>query len=209
MDAFSAKRYGCRDSALTSSSSAASKSHKESERRRRHRINAHLSTLRSLLPKRVKPDKASLLAEAVDHLRQLRKHAAEKVAGKTGAEPWCLIPGELDEATVSCCGGGDGKKKMMRLSVCCNDRPGLNRDLSQAIRSVRARAVRAEMVTVGGRTKSVVTVEMEAEAGDNGGGWEEEDVRILKRALTAVVLNRNSGSGLGHVARGNKRARVS
>ncbi|CAL1395435.1 unnamed protein product [Linum trigynum] len=202
MDAFSAKRYGCRDSALTSSSSAASKSHKESERRRRHRINAHLSTLRSLLPKRVKPDKASLLAEAVDHLRQLKKQA-----GLNGAEPWCLIPGESDEATVSCCGGGDGKKKMMRLSVCCDDRPGLNGDLSQAIRSVRARAVRAEMVTVGGRTKSVVTVE--AEAGDNGGGWEEEDVRILRRALTAVMMNRDSGSGLGHVVRGNKRARVS
>ncbi|CAI0468496.1 unnamed protein product [Linum tenue] len=134
-------RGGCRDSALTSSSSAASKSHKESERRRRHRINAHLSTLRSLLPNRVKPDKASLLPEAVDHLRQLRKQA-----GLNGAGPWCLILGESDEAMVSCCGGGDGKKKMMRLSMCCDDRPGLNGDLSQAIRSVQARAVRAEIV---------------------------------------------------------------
>ncbi|CAL1359180.1 unnamed protein product [Linum trigynum] len=80
------------------------------------------------------------MAEAVDRLRQLRKQA-----GMNGAEPWCLIPGESDGATVSYCGSGDGKKKMMRLSVCCDDRPGLNGDLRQAIRSVRARAVRAEI----------------------------------------------------------------
>lgn len=41
-------------SGVTKSTAAASKSHKEAERRRRQRINAHLSTLRTLLPDKTK-----------------------------------------------------------------------------------------------------------------------------------------------------------
>ncbi|KAF2299785.1 hypothetical protein P3X46_021226 [Hevea brasiliensis] len=193
-------------------STDACKSHKEAERRRRQRINAHLSTLRTLLPSTTKTDKASLLAEVVHHVKELRRQAAHLARHQDsdsccsisssggGAEPEqnCAFPGESDEATLSYC---DGDAKTIRLSICCEDRPGLNRDLSQAIRLVRARAVRAEMMTVGGRTKSVVVLQWA-----NGGGGDEE-VGILRRALKAVVENRVSGSGLGHVVHGNKRVR--
>ncbi|OAY58048.1 transcription factor bHLH30 [Manihot esculenta] len=192
-------------------STDACKSHKEAERRRRQRINAHLSTLRTLLPNATKTDKASLLAEVVHHVRELRKQAARVVCpdrdgfcsassstGGGGSEPekYCAFPGESDEATLSYC---DGEAKMMRVSICCEDRPGLNRELSQAIRLVRARAVRAEMMTVGGRTKSVVVLQW------SSGGGGDEDVGILRRALKAVVENRVSGSGLGLVVHGIKK----
>uniref|UniRef100_A0A2C9U0Z1 BHLH domain-containing protein n=1 Tax=Manihot esculenta TaxID=3983 RepID=A0A2C9U0Z1_MANES len=194
-------------------STDACKSHKEAERRRRQRINAHLSTLRTLLPSTTKTDKASLLAEVVHHVKELRSQAAHVARHQDtdgscsiscsvrGAEPehFCAFPGESDEATLSYC---DGEVKTMMVSVCCEDRPGLNRDLSHAIRLVRARAVRAEMMTVGGRTKSVVVLQW-ASGGDGG----DDEVGILRRALKAVVENRVSGSGLGQVVHGNKRVR--
>lgn len=142
-------------------------------------------------------DKASLLAEVVQHVRELRKQAAQVTLQDGGDRP---IPGESDEATVSYCEGEanlNSKLKTMRVrvSVCCEDRPGLNEELSQAIRMVRGRAVRAEMMTVGGRTRSVVVVEW-------GGG--EEEVGILRRAVKAVVENR---SVMEQMVRGNKRPR--
>ncbi|XP_028789806.1 transcription factor bHLH30-like [Neltuma alba] len=171
----------------------ACKSHREAERRRRQRINAHLSTLRSLLPNAVKSDKASLLAEVVRHVKELRKQADDvtrhhdgdssgsTISGESRSDPgdseqWAF-PGESDEATVSYCDGG-GERKLVKATLCCEDRPNLNRDLEEAIRSVRAKAVRAEMMTIGGRTKSVVVVQWTAG---------EEEVGALERALTAVV----------------------
>lgn len=190
-------------------SEEACKSHKESERRRRQRINAHLSTLRSLLPNTTKTDKASLLAQVVHHVKELRKQAAD-VAVQDGyacgrgseeepePEPW-PFPAESDEATVTYCDGG---KKVVKATLCCEDRPGLNLELAQAIQSVQAKAVRAEMMTVGGRTKSVVVVQW---PGSCAGG---EEIGALKRALKAVVENRASRSGLGQIVSRNKRARV-
>ncbi|KAK4276883.1 hypothetical protein QN277_014982 [Acacia crassicarpa] len=197
----------------------ACKSHREAERRRRQRINTHLSTLRSLLPNAVKSDKASLLAEVVRHVKDLRKQADDvarhhdgdlsgrTISGESGLDPgdseqWAF-PGESDEATVSYC-DGVGKRKLMKATLCCEDRPNLNRDLEEAIRSVRAKAVRAEMVTIGGRTKSVVIVQW------TGGEEEEEEdeVGALERALTAVVENRALvGPILGRMSSGHKRAR--
>lgn len=143
----------------------------------------------------------------MEHVKELRKKAAdvERPHGSlwcdagNGSEPEASpFPDESDEASLSYC---DGERKLVQATVCCEDRPGLNRDLARAVRSVRAKAVRAEMTTVGGRTKNVVVVQF-------GGGGGEEDVRALKRALNAVVENRASSSGLGQVVSRNKRARV-
>ncbi|KAG5111206.1 hypothetical protein JHK82_040429 [Glycine max] len=188
-------------------STEACKSHREAERRRRQRINSHLSTLRSLLPNAAKSDKASLLGEVVEHVKRLRKQADDVARGDSSsssrsAQPGSVrseawpFPGECDEATVSFCDGGEPKR--VKATVCCEDRAGLNREVGQVIRSVRAKPVRAETMTVGGRTKSVVVVE-----------WEkEEEVGALERALRAVVENRALvGFGMGQVFVGQKRGR--
>ncbi|KAK7301109.1 hypothetical protein RJT34_11970 [Clitoria ternatea] len=188
-------------------STEACKTHREAERRRRQRINAHLSTLRSLLPNAAKSDKASLLGEVVQHVKRLRKEADDVACGESssscsgepgsvGSEAWAF-PGESDEATVGHC-----EARRVKATVCCEDRAGLNRDLNNAIRSVRGKAVRAEMMTVGGRTKSVVVVEWPEEA--------REEVEALERALKAVVENRALvGYGMGPVVLGKKRGRDS
>ncbi|KAK4851843.1 hypothetical protein QYF36_018845 [Acer negundo] len=183
-------------------STEACKSHKEAERRRRQRINAHLSTLRTLLPNTTKTDKASLLAEVVHHVKELKRQAAD-VATKcgtscSGSEPDYLpFPGEFDELTLAYC---DRQERLVKATLCCEDRPGLNRDMNQAIGSVGARAVRAEMMTVGGRTKSVVVMEW--------AGGDEEMMCVLKSALKDVLENRVPGSDLGRGVACNKRARV-
>lgn len=153
-------------------------------------------------------DKASLLGEVVEHVKRLRKQADDVARGDSSsssrsAQPGSVrseawpFPGECDEATVSFCDGGEPKR--VKATVCCEDRAGLNRDVGQVIRSVRAKPVRAETMTVGGRTKSVVVVEWEKE---------EEEVGALERALKAVVENRALvGFGMGPVILGQKRGR--
>ena len=149
-----------------------------------------------------------MLAEVVHHVKELRKRADDMA--KQDGDTW-IFPSESDEASLSYCDGDDdggdnnnnnNNSKEMKATLCCEDRPGLNVDLARAIRAGRARAVRAEMMTVGGRTKSVVVVKWAESVGG------EEEIGALKRALKAVVENRVSDSGLGRVVSGSKRARV-
>lgn len=143
-------------------------------------------------------DKATVLTEVVRRVKELRKtfanvalhHDKDQCGGVTTGSSSSFFPGENDEATVSYY-NDETEAKMVKATVCCEDRPGLNRDLNEAVRSVRGRAVRAEMSTIGGRTKVVVLVRW-----PEGGGGEEE-VGGLRRALKVVVENRALGSTSG------------
>ncbi|XP_072985970.1 transcription factor bHLH106-like [Typha latifolia] len=168
--------------------SRSTRSHSEAERKRRQRINGHLATLRSLLPSASRMDKAALLGEVVRHVRELRGKADDVAVG-VGV----LLPGEGDEVGVELAEEVEEGKRV-RAWVCCADRPGLMGELSRAVGSVRARAVRAEMATVGGRTRSLLEVEMVG----------EESRAALQAALRAVLLNRSGG-----VAESFKRPRLS
>ncbi|KAA8528353.1 hypothetical protein F0562_035708 [Nyssa sinensis] len=185
-------------------SEAASKRHAIQEQKRRQRINEHLTTLRELLIPNMnsKTAKASILTETVRQVRELRKRAAEVAAALRRDGDECggcsdgsrsfWFPGDGDEATVSYCEDGS-EGRAAKATVCCEDRPGLNRELTEAIRFVGATAIRAEMATIGGRTKAELVVQWREGGGEEGAG-------SLKRALKAVVENRALDfSGLGHV----------
>ncbi|CAI9266422.1 unnamed protein product [Lactuca saligna] len=160
----------------------ASKKHALSERKRRRRINCHYDSLRHFFPRILKSDKASVLAETVRHLKELKKMVADLApSDHDGDKQSFFIPGENDEMSVGYVASGN--KTAVRAIVCCEDRPGLNQDLTEAIHSVRGKAVKAEMATIGGRTKAEVVVELR----------EEDDVGLLRRALKAVVENRVLG----------------
>ncbi|KAJ3676956.1 hypothetical protein LUZ60_002680 [Juncus effusus] len=176
----------------------ASRSHSEAERKRRQRINGHLATLRSLLPSASRMDKAALLGEVVRHVRELRCKADAMKAG-------LLIPNEGDEVLVepelenSESEQEEDQTKRIKAWVSCPDRAGLMSDLSRAVRSVRAQAVRAEIATVAGRTRSVLEVEVEGE--------EKVGRLALQSALrTVVFFNRDGISGL--IGENYKRARI-
>ncbi|XAR48501.1 hypothetical protein NMG60_11031346, partial [Bertholletia excelsa] len=171
-------------------SNEAARKHAVAERRRRWRIKGHMETLRQLLIENVSTSrtvKATILTEAVRQVKEL-KRAADAALREVGEDrhvssgegsPAFMFPGEADEAAVSYC--NISGRKAAKATVCCEDWPGLNRDLTEAIRSVGATAVRAEMATVGGRTRAEVVVEWRA------GGGGEEDVGSLRRALKALV----------------------
>ncbi|KAL6655606.1 hypothetical protein ACP70R_006432 [Stipagrostis hirtigluma subsp. patula] len=153
---------------------AASRSHSEAERRRRQRINGHLAKLRSLLPNTTKTDKASLLAEVLDHVKELKRQTSAMMAAVAGddeaAGPAQLLPTEADELAVDAAADRAGRL-VVRASLCCEDRPELIQDIVRALAALRMRARRAEITTLGGRVRSVLLITAD-EGADQGGDGE-------------------------------------
>ncbi|GJM97023.1 hypothetical protein PR202_ga13917 [Eleusine coracana subsp. coracana] len=110
-------------------------------------------------------DKASLLAKAVERVRDLK----QRVAGVGEAAPAAhLFPTEHDEIVVLASGGG----AVFEASVCCDDRSDLLPELIETLRALRLRTLRAEMATLGGRVRNVLVLARDDTAADgvNGGG---------------------------------------
>ncbi|CAN6308781.1 unnamed protein product [Urochloa humidicola] len=182
---------------------AASRNHREAEKRRRERIKSHLDRLRNVLSCDPKIDKASLLAKAVERVRDLK----QRVAGVGEAAPAHLFPTEHDEIVVLASGGA-----VFEASVCCDDRSDLLPELIETLRTLRLRTLRAEMATLGGRVRNVLVLARDVDgggvAGDddgcyggrsnsagsavegNGGGGD-----FLKEALRALVERPGAGGG--------------
>ncbi|KAJ8761507.1 hypothetical protein K2173_001641 [Erythroxylum novogranatense] len=161
---------------------AALKSHSEAERRRRERINAHLATLRGLVPCTEKMDKATLLAEVISYLKQLKKNAMEVNVG-------LLMPMGDDEVKVEAYddGSGDGTSSFV-ASLCCDYRPSLLSDIRQAIETLQLKMVNAEISTLAHRLK----VEFVFSSCRNNNVVDDAEARQLlrksiHRALTAVL----------------------
>ncbi|XAR66562.1 hypothetical protein NMG60_11012840 [Bertholletia excelsa] len=126
---------------------AALKSHSEAERRRRERINAHLTTLRGVVPCNEKMDKATLLAEVISQVKQLKETATESSAG-------LVIPMDTDEVKVEPLNRGDGTFSI-QASLCWDYRPELLSQLRQALNSLHLDILKAEISTLGSRVKNV------------------------------------------------------
>ncbi|KAG6670280.1 hypothetical protein I3843_01G291500 [Carya illinoinensis] len=138
----------------------ASKSHSQAEKRRRDRINAQLSTLRKLIPKSDKMDKAALLGSVIDHVKDLKRKAME-------VSKACLLPTEADEVTIESDYAQDvnignvhrsDENMFIRASICCDDRPELFSELIQVLKGLGLTAVKADIASVGGRIKSVLVL---------------------------------------------------
>ncbi|XP_044970648.1 transcription factor bHLH106-like [Hordeum vulgare subsp. vulgare] len=197
---------------------ATGRSHSEAERKRRQRINAHLATLRTLVPSASRMDKAALLGEVVRHVRELQGRANDATEGVAG-----VVPGETDEVGVEEEGDyllnaapthddddDDARwRRRVRAWVCCADRPGLMSDLGRAVRSVgSARPVRAEIATVGGRTRSVLELDHVCHGAEPASD-RAVALSTLRAALRTVLLNREELLAAAAAADGYKRPRLS
>lgn len=133
------------------------KIHSEAERRRRERINAHLATLRRMIPDTNQMDKATLLSMVVDQVKALKRKASEA----TRTTP---LPPESDEVSIECYTGdaarivGTGNILYIKASVSCDDRPDLIAGIIQAFHGLRLRPLRADMISLGGRVQHVFTL---------------------------------------------------
>ncbi|CAA7049824.1 unnamed protein product [Microthlaspi erraticum] len=179
---------------------AASKSHSEAERRRRERINTHLAKLRSILPNTTKTDKASLLAEVIQHMKELKRQTLP-------ITDTCQVPTESDDLTVDSSYNDEEGNLVIRASFCCDDRTDLMHDVIHALKSLRLRTLKAEIVTVGGRVKNVLFLSRE-DGGDgrnfDGDDVEEDEeekrynrVSSIEEVLKAVIEKcvNNNGDG--------------
>ncbi|XP_054825289.1 transcription factor bHLH30-like [Prosopis cineraria] len=178
---------------------AASKSHSEAERRRRERINNHLAKLRSLLPNTTKTDKASLLAEVIQHVKELKRQTS--IIAETSP-----VPTEADELTVDDASDEDGRF-VIKASLCCEDRSDLLPDLIKTLKALRLKTVKAEITTLGGRVKNVLFMTGEEdELGCGGGGSQEQRqhqhcISSIQEALKAVMEKNGGGDENGNVKR--------
>ncbi|WOH05602.1 hypothetical protein DCAR_0625021 [Daucus carota subsp. sativus] len=128
------------------------RNHSQAERRRRERINGHLATLRNIIPGTAKMDKASLLAEVIDHLKQLRRNAADVTKG-------ILVPMDIDEVRVEQqydSSGGDSCS--IRASICCEYKHEVLSDLRQALEEFQLKTVKAEIATLGSRMTNLFEI---------------------------------------------------
>ncbi|KAI7996777.1 Transcription factor bHLH30 [Camellia lanceoleosa] len=178
---------------------AASKSHSEAERRRRERINNHLAKLRSLLPSTTKTDKASLLAEVIQHVKELKRQTS--VIAETSP-----VPTEVDELTVDASSDEDGQF-VIKASLCCEDRSDLLPDLIKTLKALRLRTLKAEITTLGGRVRNVLFITGDENSNSGGESGDEQQqhqysISSIEEALKAVMEKTNGDeSSSGSVKR--------
>lgn len=126
-------------------------------------------------------DKATLLAEVISQMKELKQNAAEASEG-------FLIPTDADEVRVEPCNDGaeDGTITSYRASVCCESRPQLFSDLRQAINSLQLEMVKVEISTLGNRVKN--TFVFTCSKGENISIEECEGLAShVHQALTSVL----------------------
>ncbi|XP_051122632.1 transcription factor bHLH30-like [Andrographis paniculata] len=179
---------------------AASKSHSEAERRRRERINNHLAKLRSLLPSTTKTDKASLLAEVIQHVKELKRQTS--VIAESSP-----VPTEIDELSVDNALDEEGKP-VIKASICCEDRSDLLPDLIKTLKALRLRTLKAEITTLGGRVRNVlfITGDEDGNSGEVEHQMQQQQqhcsISSIQEALKAVMEKSNGDeSASGNVKR--------
>lgn len=145
-------------------------------------------------------DKATLLAKAVERVRELKQRMAG-VVGEAAAPASHLFPTEHDEIVVLASGGGaGGAAAVFEASLCCDDRSDLLPGLIDTLRALRLRTLRAEMATLGGRVRNVLVLARDAgSAGhhddDYAASSEDGGADFLKEALRALVERQGAAAG--------------
>ncbi|KAL1535496.1 transcription factor bHLH51-like [Salvia divinorum] len=163
-------------SAADDRAASASRSHSEAEKRRRDRINAQLSTLRKLIPKSEKMDKAALLGHVVDHVKEQRQRAKE--VSKSSS-----MPSENDEVVVDQIQDGS---EQIKASICCDDRPELFAEIGSALKSLEATIVEADITSLGGRIRANFVISAASSSAASH----------IKMALTRLLISSGSGYGV-------------
>ncbi|XP_022993156.1 transcription factor bHLH51-like [Cucurbita maxima] len=174
---------------------SASKSHSQAEKRRRDRINAQLATLRKLIPKSDKMDKAALLGSAIDQVKDLKRKAMEASKNMT-------VPTDMDEVTIDSTMVEDHSRNNIeiKVSVSCDDRPELFTELIQVIKGLRLTTIRADMASVGGRIKSILVL-------GNKDGEKSVCLNTVQQSLKLVLSRLSSSSSASTYRIRSKRQR--
>ncbi|KAK2982507.1 hypothetical protein RJ640_026350 [Escallonia rubra] len=178
------------EGAADGKAASASQSHSQAEKRRRDRINSQLATLRKLIPKSDKMDKAALLGSVVEHVNDLKRKALE-------VSKLFTIPTDVDEVTIECDFDPDSSSSyandcrkskeniFIKASVCCDDRPELFAELNRALKGLRLTTVQADMTSLGGRVKGIFVLCTKANDGVGMNTLKQSLKLVLSRIVTS------------------------
>jgi len=125
-------------------------------------------------------NKASVLEETIRCVKELTNTVSELKEIYGGGRLECVFPGGADKLRIGSCEGKG--QEVVKVVFSCDDKRKLLSDVARAVRSVKGKVVRAEMVTMGGRTKCVLWVQ-----GING----NEELEMLRRVLNALTEKPN------------------
>lgn len=173
---------------------SASRSHSEAEKRRRDRINAQLATLRKLIPKSEKMDKAALLGSVVEHVKEMKNKTTE-------ISNCMMIPTDVDEVTIDyvddeCCSSiAKDRKILLKACVCCDDRPEFFSELNRALKSLRLTTVDANVISLGGRIKSSFILCTSSSSSEEGGICRNKLKQSLKLVLSRIATSCTTSTG--------------
>ncbi|WOL05200.1 hypothetical protein Cni_G13927 [Canna indica] len=112
-------------------------------------VSAAATVVRNFLP-RPSTDKTSLLAEVIQHVKELKRQTLEI----TKESP---LPTEADELTVDAANNEEGGF-LVRASLCCDDRSDLLPYLIKAIEALKLRILKAKITTLGGRIRNMLMI---------------------------------------------------
>ena len=136
----------------------------------------------------VQVDKASLLGEVVDQLKQLKRKVSE------GYEDGNVMPTESNELNVEreydqSSLTSKGRVTTLRVSLCCEDHEDLMSGLKQTFDAFELRTLKAEISTLGGRIKNVFVVAPKSWDMEEDGGLQDVELMIkqVKHALKLVM----------------------
>lgn len=115
-----------------------------------------------------------MLAEVIQHVKELKRQAAEIVEQ-------IPVPTESDELTVHAANEEDDGKLVVKASMCCDDRSDLLSELIKALKALRLRTLKAEITTLGGRIKNVLVVTEEDDCINN-----PEETRHHYSSITSI-----------------------
>ena len=129
-------------------------------------------------------DKASLLAEVIQHVKELKRQTT--LIAETSP-----VPTEMDELTVDT--ADEDGKFVIKASLCCEDRPDLLPDLIKTLKALRLRTLKAEITTLGGRVKNVLFISGEEDSSSDSNDQHQQQeplqysISSIQEALKAVM----------------------
>lgn len=105
-------------------------------------------------------DKAAILAQVINHVKELKSKAVEISKGYN-------IPSDTDEVRVEAeANAVNSGSFYIRATLCCEDCPELFAELRQTLDTLQLKLIRAEISTLSGRVKNILIMRCDDNAND-------------------------------------------